>query len=86
MGWKLKVATCSFTAELWGILKALETLYNLDAPEIYIATDSLAAILVLKNQETNKDQVLTEITNIIDNFTSAGTKVTLIWIPSHLGI
>jgi len=49
MGWKLRIPTCSFTTELWGIKKALETLYNFDSPEGFIATISSAVILALKH-------------------------------------
>ena len=43
-------------------------------------------ILALKHQDTKRNNTVNEITSIIANFRSAGTKVTFVWIPSHLGI
>jgi hypothetical protein len=57
----------------------------LDAPLIVLFVDSLSAIQSIVSQRGSSDHVR-DICNLISNFRSAGTLVSLYWIPSHCGI
>ena len=73
-----------FTAELYAIklaLLRLKTSYNLSCT---IYSDSLSAIQAIQNQAKNR--LILEIREIIPQLTKRKIKVTLCWIPGHVGI
>jgi len=82
----LKRNSSVFSAELTGILLALKVLYALEpSPEaVAVLSDSKAAIQAIMSSST--ECPIPEIHNELRCLKASGTKVTLIWIPSHTGI
>ena len=76
-----------FSAELYGILKALESIYALDQlpPCIHIFSDSSSAIKTLSSPKTPILSCILEIRNLLKCLLSSGTKIIYL-IPSHSGI
>lgn len=81
---------CSiFTAELVGILMALE--YILNFPRIIynllICVDSKSVLYSLKTMNLKcRPTVIYQVCNLVHNLRLQGTHVTYCWVPSHLGI
>ncbi|KAI9552255.1 hypothetical protein GHT06_022617 [Daphnia sinensis] len=83
--WKLDDGTSIFTAELMAIKKATELTDNESAAEIRIFSDSLSAIQAINSPRTT-NKLTISIRNKALHALAAGTKITLCWIPSHIGI
>jgi ribonuclease HI len=86
--WLLSQGSGIFTAELYGILKALESIYALDQlpPCIHIFSDSSSAIKALSSPISPIHSCISEIKNLLNCLLSSGTKTIIYWIPSHSGI
>ncbi len=86
--WRLTKGSSIFSAELYGILQTLLTLY--DHPnypsEAIIFCDSISAIKAVVSPSQSTNEAIHKIRETITNLQSSGTKVTLTWIPSHIGI
>ena len=81
--------TSVFSAELLSIKLALAHIYSIETfhNEIWLFTDSLSSIQALSVYSiAPKHPVVTDTLNTIRNLSSAGIRVTLVWIPSHVGI
>ena len=75
--WKLTDESSVFTCELHGIKQALKTVFNNDVREITIITDSRAAMEAISGSRRRDNQIIDEITDLVQNFASSGTKITL---------
>ncbi|XP_057367046.1 uncharacterized protein LOC130688071 [Daphnia carinata] len=87
--WHLTPGSSIQTAELHGILKALEAIYHTEPgpPGLHIFTDSQQALLAINSTpRLPQNPVTLEIWSIIQNLKDAGTRTHLNWIPSHIGI
>ena len=86
--WSLIPGSSIFSAELHGIRNALHTIYNHDGYplEAIIFSDSNAAIRAIISPDQSSNFCIQEIRSLLVNLRSSGTKVTLSWIPSHVGI
>lgn len=86
LSWALSNLKNNFTAELYGILMALRSVYQFDYDKITIFTDSKSAVDALSNRNCESSPVILQILNEIENHSAAGTRVCFTWIPSHCGI
>lgn len=77
-----------FSAELFGIFQALRAVYIHDScpPEIMIFCDSSSAIRATLSVDLTMNETICSIRELISSLFSSGTKTTLVWIPSHIGI
>ena len=84
----LKKESSVFSAELNGIRQALQIVYDMDSSseEIVLFSDSKASIQAVLSHITPTNPCIPEIHNLLRCLKATGTKVTLIWIPSHTGI
>lgn len=77
---------CSiFTAELYAIHQAFNLAAETEYNKITICTDSLSSIRAIDSLY-NFNPLVTEIHETNHHLTNMGKKVTLMWIPSHVGI
>ena len=74
------------SAELLAIEKALEHAYSSDFSSIHIFSDSKPSLQSIFNNKPTNLNTVNSIRDIIFNFSSAGTQVSLVWIPSHVNI
>ena len=74
------------TAELIAIEKALQQVYDTDFSTIHIFSDSQSSLVSIFNNKPSQFPVINSIRDIIFNYNSAGTRVILVWIPSHVKI
>ncbi|XP_045029832.1 uncharacterized protein LOC123472429 [Daphnia magna] len=89
--WLLSKGSNIQTAELYGILKALEACnhHYCTPPELHLFTDSQAALLAIDaipRNVHNHHPVLIKIWNMILGLKGSGTITYITWIPSHVGI
>jgi len=86
--WSLSKGSSVFSSELLAIGKALEHVYAKDnpPPEIYILSDSKAAISAITSLKLIFNPHCLSILNNIECLQAVGSRVTLVWIPSHVGI
>lgn len=86
--WTLRKDSSVFPAELQAINQALRFVYNmgnsLHAVTIFI--DSSPAIKAITSVDPAKNEAITDIRELIGSLKSSGTRTTLAWIPSHVGI
>lgn len=79
-----------FNAELYAIAYALTTILNFNTPvsKTYaIYSDSLSAIKFLQNTNPQSySDLQLQIYETYTNLTNLGFNISLIWIPSHIGI
>ncbi len=77
-----------FTAEVLAIKKALDLVYEKDeeTSDVLVCIDSQAAIRALSSPSPEPEESVWTTLNTIRNLKSSGTRVTLVWIPSHVGI
>ena len=84
--WSLSSTSSVFTAELTAIWKALSSFRHTEYELISIITDSRSAAQAVKNYRSSSSPLVSAIVEEIYCYASAGTKVELIWIPSHCKI
>ena len=86
--WLLKSKSSDFSAELIGISQALKIVYEVETSpeELFLFSDSKAAIQAITSPLPPSNNSIPTIHNLLRCLKSVGTKVTLIWIPSHTGI
>ena len=76
-----------YTSELIAINKALQATLALNKPTATIFTDSLSSIQAIQQQNMAHNQIiLTEIFQHNKQIIDKGNKVTLVWVPAHVGI
>ncbi|XP_032778918.1 uncharacterized protein LOC116917263 [Daphnia magna] len=77
-----------FTAEAHVILKAMEAIYHHEEliSELTVLTDSRSVLQTIENPGRETHEIIDTILSTAEKFKSAGTKVNLYWIPSHVGI
>ena len=78
-----------FSAEMYAIFQALRYLEtNLVAADknIVILSDSRSALQALERPGRNRAGIITNCLQSIHNLSAVGHKVSLCWIPSHVGI
>lgn len=73
------------SAELRAIQAALEIALE-TTDDILIASDSLSMLLKIQNTQYTTDLALDNLLNTLDSIQDNNRAVTLIWIPSHVGI
>ena len=85
--WTLTVGTSILSAELSAIDGALLHLYrcNHKSTAVYIFSDSQSAITLLQNDYVSHP-IASNIINTIDLLKQNGSSVSIMWIPSHVGI
>ena len=85
---KLNDRISIFSAELWAILESCIYLHNLQyVPQrVIIFTDSLSSIKALQGRNNNRKDLLAEIRLWLHQIKAKGTDISLVWIPSHVGI
>ncbi|UYV81533.1 hypothetical protein LAZ67_20001464 [Cordylochernes scorpioides] len=74
-----------FRSELTAILQALKLVEKNETKNIIIYTDSKAAIFAIKNCYYSQDRLLKNIAAEINKL-NKNTKISLQWIPSHVGV
>ncbi|UYV77598.1 hypothetical protein LAZ67_15001667 [Cordylochernes scorpioides] len=74
-----------FRSELTAILQALKLIEKYETKNIIIYTDSKAAIFEIKNCYYSQDRLLKNIAAEINKL-NKNTKISLQWIPSHVGV
>ena len=86
-GDECRMPTCStiFSAECLAILLAMKLALNSRKKQFLILSDSLSALQAIKSQKENHF-ILKEIIVLYQNLLEEGKDVTLMWIPSHMGI
>ncbi|UYV69636.1 hypothetical protein LAZ67_7000076 [Cordylochernes scorpioides] len=72
-------------SELTAILQALKLVEKNETKNIIIYTDSKAAIFTIKNCYYSQDRLLKNIAADINKLIK-NTKISLQWIPSHVGV
>lgn len=77
-----------FTAELTAIKKGIEWMARPDGPaRLALFTDSYSSLLALKNSaNANKSPLVASTLELIHKIMHEGKEVTVIWVPSHVGI
>jgi ribonuclease HI len=76
-----------FTAEMIGILKALELLLDKPPIQATIFTDSLSSVQSLRGTgDSCRPDVEEEILHLNTRLKREGCEVTIAWIPAHIGI
>ncbi|KAL8580021.1 hypothetical protein ACOMHN_061342 [Nucella lapillus] len=78
-----------YTAELYAILKACETINDMSQPPraAIILTDSKSSLQGLASGRTkNRQEFQAEISFLTHQIMYKGTDLTLMWLPSHTGI
>ncbi|KAL8619177.1 hypothetical protein ACOMHN_049959 [Nucella lapillus] len=78
-----------YTAELYAILKACETINDMPQPPraAIILTDSKSSLQGLVSGRTkNRQELQAEISFLTHQILYKGTDLTLMWLPSHTGI
>ena len=83
--WRISKGSSIFTAELVAIHEAVKFINSTDAPSATIFTDSASATMAIKNRH-HRPPIIYEILRELSNMKSAGSLVTIAWIPSHVGI
>jgi ribonuclease HI len=80
--------TSIFTAEAFGILRAMEIAYSHEEyiAEFVIFTNSKSVLKALDGPVKNKHHIIQEIIKTSLNLKSSGTRVRICWVPSHVGI
>jgi ribonuclease HI len=87
-GWKLKNASI-FEAEAFGILKAIVHIKSVHPPGRFaVLSDSLSVIHSISSSvhPAKLSNLVLEIRKILFELVNSGYVVTLIWVPSHVGI
>ena len=76
------------TAEAVALLNSVEhAIINHKEENIAVITDSLSAILALENPENAARQdITTTITNKLTDLSKLKSNVTIVWVPSHVGL
>lgn len=72
------------TAELYGILTALRTITGPNQT-VAVCSDSLSSINSIENMYT-QNPLVQEIHEICHRLADIGVSITLVWVPSHVGI
>ena len=85
--WTLRNGSSILTAELSAIDVALNSIYQIvnAGEEVIIFSDSSSALKLLKSKPESHP-ISINISKTISNYTSSGSKVSFVWIPSHVGI
>ena len=81
---RLPKNTSIFSAEIYAINLALDLIKEKEDPKYIIFTDSLSAIIAIKNRKTNNPL----IADLLIEFQRLKNKseIILCWVPSHIGI
>lgn len=82
---KLMTETSIFSAELYGLICALQIAKKTQNTRITIFCDSQSAIKVIEHYDTNHPIIAKIITKLLD-LQQKGKKITVCWCPSHIGI
>ena len=76
-----------YTAELVAIWLALLWLDSNRYMQAVIASDSSSALTSIKNsQSETREDLLIEILQLANGLQAAGSKVTFLWVPAHIGV
>ena len=81
---KLPHQASVYTAELTAIKLALEYLKHKKNKNFTIYTDSLSAVISVKNRKTN--HLVTQIHYLTQYLRTKNNNITICWIPGHVGI
>jgi len=73
------------TAEAIAILEAIKTITDDEHPNHIICSDSLGTLNSIKNQFKPGD-IAIKILNKLNEALSKNKKITLMWVPGHIGI
>lgn len=77
--------TSIYHAELIAVLHALNNFNGMPDKRLLLCTDSMSSIMAIKDQ-FSKDVLLQQIHSCLGHLKSINTLVTLLWVPSHVGI
>jgi ribonuclease HI/endonuclease/exonuclease/phosphatase family metal-dependent hydrolase len=83
--WTLTKGSSVFKSELVAIREAVRVIDKSNASLATIFTDSASAVAAIQNRQ-NRPPIVPEIIRSLINLKAAGTRVTIAWIPSHVGI
>ncbi|ESO11720.1 hypothetical protein HELRODRAFT_166738 [Helobdella robusta] len=76
-----------FTAEIIAIQMAIKFISKSNSKNFMIFSDSLSTVTALKQYRPQHNLIIQTQNRIHDNLTdNNGKKITLMWIPSHIGI
>ena len=84
--WSLPSHSTVYHAELWALRKCIDFIYTLDHDDIIIFSDSLSSLQAIQHHHSSQDRILRDVVDSIIACKSAGIRIRLAWIPSHVGI
>jgi ribonuclease HI len=87
--WSLSAGSSIYSAEVTAIEQVLSYVFNLEetTDEICIFTDSKSAVQAISASTANPvSPPCLRARNLASCLKSSGTKITLAWIPSHIGV
>lgn len=77
---------CSvFSGELYAILQALKVIRQQNFQHSVICTDSLSSIMAI-NSLYSSNPIVNNLNSIFTTLSASNKTVTLLWVPSHIGI
>ena len=82
---RIPSAASIFTAEANAIDMALDAINKINNINCLILTDSLSCLMALKSSDT-KNPIILKLKLKMHRILSRGVNISLVWIPSHVGI
>jgi len=76
----------SFSAELYGILRALYCVVTYSTPKALILTDSLSALQAINSRCWTSHIFVTKILLLSSTLVKAGREIASMWVPGHRGV
>ena len=87
--WSLSTGSSIFSAEVTAIVQVLSYVYNLEdvTDEICIFTDSKSVVQAISASKVKSlNPACLQARHLASCLKTSGTKVTIAWIPSHIGV
>ena len=85
-GFSLPASVSVFTTELYAILRVLLHIRRTPEDSFLIVTDSASSLAALKSYRTQQCWLVQTIRKLLSAIASAGSDVTFLWVPSHVGV
>ena len=76
----------SFSAELYGILRALYCVVTYSIPKALIITDSLSALQAINSRCWTSHIFVNKIVLMSSTLIKAGREIASMWVPGHRGV
>ncbi|XP_073976449.1 uncharacterized protein [Rhodnius prolixus] len=85
LSWTLPYYASVYTAEAYALCQALKLIKDKDYNKSLVLTDSLSAIMALRDQFSTDPMVVT-ILKLLFDLRARGQGVTFVWVPGHIGV